>query len=259
MYLTRWRLALGCLSLILIAQSGQAAAETPDEMAERVLARIEIPIDVSTIAKRALARARRAYVVGPYLASGGTIGVDGGGGLMIAGGIGITKFDISILPSRNALLAIVRRRARGLVVKQLAAAAVTGKRLSDDDVRQAAEQAIREVEAELLLKLEPKRFEKPGLALRVEGGSSLDTGAVDLRIGLGIGVSKVMAGTGIVLKINDGGTFYLPLEVSVPMALTRGARSHLLDFFARYELALSSRDERSDLVTFGARLHLDII
>ncbi len=257
---SKWLAFVTCLAMPYWSQPVQAqeAQQSPVSAgAERLVfqfLRAKMREAAPEIGKLALARARRAFVLGPFVSGAGAVSFDGDFDGSIGGGIAFTKFSIPIFPSKRALV----ERIKSKFIKAMLAR-MAGKGTSDEEVRKVAEEVWLEIKADLLLDLTPKRFEKPGLAGRLEVNRLFDAKVWDVRLMGAIGISRVFVGTGLVIRLDDDPVLAIPLELSLPMTLTKGSRSPLLDFFARVDLVVAGEGVVENQALFGARAVLDVI
>ena len=208
-----------------------------------------------TIAKRALKRGRRAFALGPEIGIAPAITGDGDGDLHIAAGLALVRYDIEILISRDRVMELIKSRAKRILLERV----VGRSKPTEADLERLVREVIEDVKAELLLELRPRRFERPKMKLTVEGARLREADAWQLRGAFGIGVSRVFVSSGLVLQVNGGADLVVPLELSVPMLLTRGLRSPSVEFFGRVDFAVTDRDNQTDVYLLGARLMLDVI
>lgn len=220
--------------------------EDLEEFVEAAFARVGL----GKILRNSIARARRAVVLGPFVGGGVSIPFDGDPGAAITGGLSFTKLAVPIFPSN-----LIREAA-----KRVAARLPRDRQPTRQEIDAVIEEVVAEMVAELRSRgFVPRRFEKPGLAARLEAIYYSEGDAFDIRLAGAIGISRVFLGTGIAINVDDGAAFVIPVELWVPMTLSGSKRSPLLDFFGRVDFAVSKRDERSDTAVIGLRLHLDII
>lgn len=211
-----------------------------------------------TVAKRLLDRARRAIAVGPSVGIAPVMNLDSNTtDLQLSFGVQLLRFDNPLPPKR--IVSMLKAKALSEYTRRLGAA-IAGGEQPGPAVRKRIVNEVREaIKDELLLKLRPRRIEKPSFAVRAEVDHLLDAGAWNLRVMVGLGVGPAFLSIGPGIEINDGAALVIPTEVSVPVQLSKKVRSPVLDVFLRGELVATDRDAREDRVLLGARLVFDLI
>jgi hypothetical protein len=238
----------------LVAAPPAAEAQRLDDAAEMLLDKRARSL-AATIARRALTRGRRAFALGPLAGAAGAITTDGDPDFQVSGGLALMRYGIEIFITRDRVVEMLKSRAQEILLERLA----SGEAPSPEDLERLIGQVVEDVKAELLMELEPSRFERPKLKLAVEAGHLFDADGWEVRGTLGIGVSRVFVATGLVGQFADGAALVIPIELSVPMLLSGSLRSPAVDWFARYDVTVNDRDTRPDRVVVGARFILDII
>lgn len=218
------------------------------------------------LAKESLKRARRSIAIGPYVSAAPTVifGDESKVDFQFAGGIGFYKFKIPILPGIAVLQEELMGRAKDRFKNQYKAALKeaflkTGKKPTKEDVDVLMKELWVEIKKDLLMRMRPKTFEKPSFALRAEVGYTGDAEAWDLRFSGAFGVGPVFVVPSARLVLLPQVVFFIPAEVSLPIALGSGTRTTLIDLFFRYEFAAHGRSKNADSATLGLRFMFDAI
>lgn len=214
-----------------------------------------------TLAKRAFQRARRSFVLGPQVGVAPTYSFDGDAGFRGSFGLSLLYFDIPIVPSTETLSSILKERAMDQFKTELKTLVAEGRGATEEERKALAKKVWKEVLDEFMLKLRPKRFEKPKLAVRTGARrlSSKGGSAWELGFTVGVGLGPVYLSAGEAVQVNNGAGLNTDLELAVPMTLSEGLRSPTVEFFLRFSVANTKRDERPDRAMLGARIMLDII
>lgn len=212
------------------------------------------------IANNALRRARRSYVIGPDTGAAFRVNTDGDTDVVVSGGASFTSFDIDIVPDERALFDFARERATALLTKRVQKSIANGKRPTNEELEVWARETGDRVIEEVLERLEPRRFEKPQYAVRLEGTYLIRQTAGEVRLTGSLGLVYAFLSTGLVLGIDESKVDLLvPIEVSVPIALTMTPWSPLVEGFVRVDIPTTGRDRRSEAFLLGVRFVMDVI
>lgn len=240
------------VGLAIATSALPARAQGPEQLFEQRSRSV-----AAKIAKRTLDRARRSLVLGPHAGAAPAFDIDGGDFAMrYEFGLALLRFDIPVVPDANSIAGILQSRATERFVQLLA-----GRTLSDAEQTRLAEQVWQDIVDELTLQHGPRRFERPGFALRagarylsVDGG-----GAWEIGFSAGIGVSRLMLSAGESVQVNNGAGLNTDLELALPVVLGKGLRSPTAEILARASIANTDRETRADRLIFGVRAILDIL
>lgn len=235
----------------VLSLSSQAFAQEPDFDSQA----LEL---AKTVAKRAVTNVRRSTALGPFVAVAPE-SIDGDYDVLLTGGIGLYKFKRPIIMNSDQLVGILKDRAKSKLIDRVKAFRATGAQPTQNDLETLAAEVWADVKSEFLLGSRPKIFEKPSFALRLEVGRSADHADWEVRASAAVGMGPVYISPGAALAFLDNLVFFVPVEVSVPLALGSGVRTTVVDVFARVNFATHGRDENSDRLMFGARLLFDIL
>ena len=255
-------LALGLLGGAADAQSLEGARDALGKarkalQSEAVQSKTRL---AGKIAKNAVQRARRSYVIGPDTGAAFRLNTDGDADLVVSGGAAFISFDIDIVPDERALFEFARERAAALLTKRVQQSIAKGKRPTNKELEVWARETGDRVIEEILERLEPRRFEKPQFAVRLEGTYLVRQTAGEVRLTGSLGLVYAFLTTGLVLGIDESKVDLLvPVEVSVPLTLTMTPWSPLVEGFVRVDIPTTGRDRRSEAFLVGLRFVMDVI
>lgn len=206
-------------------------------------------------------RARRAVAIGPMIGAGFAFAPSPGEfDVPITFGIGVDVFKIPIVPSPKMIQDIVKERVQAKVLqraKQMIREGGTPP--SKEDLARMGLEVFEEVKAEVLgeLNVRPKVLEKPKLALAFEGAYLPRAADWQVRMTVGIGVSKITIGPTLALHLGTDVGVFVGGEAAVHLLPTKSPRSPVVDVFLRVDFAVT--DAYDGLGILGVRLMLDII
>jgi hypothetical protein len=238
-----------------------AAASAIDEQVARLVDR-ETRHFIAEVARRGLDRFRRSVTLGPTLHAAPSMTADDDRtvDVQVGAGLALLRYDIPALPTYEQIRSILISGLTSAVVAQVRAAAERGQVLSEDEQRRLVEESWQRLKDELLAGLRPRRLEKPSMAL-VGELAYIDEADWDLRVLAGIGVSKLFVSAGVSFHHEGEGQFALlvPLELSLPVLLSDGLRSPVVQVFVRGDLVVASGDDTPLRLFAGARFALDVL
>jgi hypothetical protein len=248
------RIVTAALAALALLSAGARADEIDDVAADRMSFLREI-------GKRSLSRTRRSITLGPSIGVAPQVALDSNeADLQLSFGVDLLRYDIPPLPSPKRMADAIKARAKDEVARRLKAAATGGgDEPTAAERKRIAEQVWAEIKAELLLENRPRKLEKPSFALRLEVDHLVDAGSWNLRAMVGLGISKVFLSVGPGVEIDDGAALVVPIEASLPVLLTDGLRSPVVEPFLRAEVVATDRADRDDRLLLGARFLLDVL
>lgn len=250
------RLACGwILVAFLVSAPASARPDVLDDLTSE-----ETRDFVKTAGERAFKRTRRSLTLGPMIGAAPGLSLDGGDlDAQLSFGLGLLRYDIPPVPTPARIKEILEDRVKTLVKERVEAAVARGEKPSEEQIRRWARESWEAVKGELLLELQPAKFESPSFNLRVEGDYLLEAGAWNLRAVVGLGVGPVYVNVGTGLQVDDGAAGLASAGLSVPMLLSDGTNSPVVHFYLRADIPYTDRDERDDRIFLGAQFLLDVI
>ncbi len=251
------RVRWGAIAVLAIVLSASLPARAED-VRKRFTGRNADLVEAALA--KALRKLRRATAFGPFVsAAGGLTSGEPTGEERASFGLGLFHFDIPVLPTSETVQGILRNRAAERFAAALAQLPAGGAAATEAEKASLAEQVWNDVQAEFLLEHRPRHFEKPGFAILLEVDHLFEIGAWEIGTILSYGIGPILFGAGPVVHIEDGTALYTHLEVSVPILISDGLRSPIVQPFVAGDVAATGRDERDDRVLIGARLVLDLL
>jgi hypothetical protein len=255
----------GVLLVLLLALSaslapGAARADTLDQHVARVIDSDTMRL-AAEAARRGWVRFRRSVTLGPTLSAGPSLNLEGevAARAYVGGGVALLVYDIPVIPTSDELRAMALRTVIDTVKAQVDAAQARGELISEEDRKRLALEAWQRLKDRLLLGMTPRRLEKPSFAAIAEFGHRIDTNNWDVRGMVGLGLGPVLASVGASLLIDLDLALVIPLELSVPVLVSDGLRSPVVQVFARGELPVTGGEDEVRRLVVGARFALDVL
>jgi hypothetical protein len=216
---------------------------------------------VAQVARRSLERFRRSATLGPTLsvAPAMTLDDDHDTDFQIAGGLALLRYDVPPFPTPDQIRSILFDGMKDAVVAQIRAAEERGQVLSSEEQQRIVMETWQAIKDELLLKLRPRRFEKPQFEVMGEVAYLTSSEAWDVRALIGIGFSRVFIAAGASMQYDNDAVLVIPVELSVPVLLTDGLRSPVAQVFVRADFAITGGDDEVDRAFAGVRFALDVL
>jgi hypothetical protein len=210
------------------------------------------------MARRSFHRFRRGNTLGPSVSGAGVLRgdgpvVDGAFGF----GLGFLHYDLPLLMSSERFGEILLERAGSELIRRLQAEhieAPTGAQL-----KELSKQVLADVRDELLSEMQASHFETPSMAVMLEGERYFREDAWAIRATYGYGVGPVFASGGVGVNFGDGVVTFAHLEASIPILLSNGLNSPVVDVFLRGDVMWYFRDRNADRLQLGARLFFDVL
>lgn len=214
-----------------------------------------------TFAKRAFKRTRRSLSFGPYVGVSPGFGLENGGEFAfdLEFGLAILRYDIPIVPSPGRIKDIILGAVKDRLKEQVKAAIAGGQNPTDDQIADWGREIRKRVVDEFLLKLRPKKFESPSFQARAGIDRLFGEDAWNLRAGLGLGIGPLFVSGGVGVSLAESAEGLAYLELSIPILLSKGLRSPVIEPFVRLDAFTGEDEGLSDQVLFGARFMLDVI
>ncbi len=209
------------------------------------------------IGMNALERARRSIAIGPFI---GLHGVRGPGNDMdgaISFGIGLSRFDVPIIPDRSEIESILKDRFKALFIQKFNEALqgdVNGRGI---DPKQIAKQAWNDVLSAYLKGRKHQMLEKPGLRLHAEATKLFVQDAWQGRITASIGIGPIALGFSGGGEFGDANFAFVGIEATKPLVFGE-ARTPVLELFGRLDRGFGEGHNDLD-ASLGARFLLDIL
>ncbi len=203
-------------------------------------------------------RLRRSIAIGPFVGAHGNLGHSGeDGGAGISFGLGLSTFDVPILPDREELQHILKDRFKTLFLQKIEEA-MQGNLTTDQlDLKSIAKQAWEDVVAAYLRGRKHRMLETPGVRAHIEGVRLLQVGSWQTRASLGMGLGNMTFGLTFGGEFGDNNLAFVGPEVTLQL-LFGNARSPILDLFARADVPLGEKNGPVD-ISLGARFLLDVL
>jgi hypothetical protein len=244
----------------LRADTVDAAVSTIDEEVARLVNR-ETRHFIAEVARRGLDRFRRSVTLGPTLHASPSMTADDDRSvdIQVGAGLALLRYDIPALPTYEQIQSILISGLTSAVVAQVRAAAERGQVLSEAEQRRLVEESWQRLEDELLAGLRPRRLEKPRMALVGEVAYTDDADARDVRLLAGIGVSKLFVSAGVSFHHEGEAALLVPIELSLPVLLSDGLRSPVVQVFVRGDLVVAGGEDTPARLFAGARFALDVL
>jgi hypothetical protein len=221
--------------------------------------------ELKTIVKGTVRRARRKVAFGPMAGvNGGAYSDSQTGDMTVAFGLGLELFKIPVLPTMENLKAIAKERAKAKAKELFVDGMIKGKNYDPLEIRRMMFQIWTEALREVLgmENLRAKRLEKPSLLFGVEAFHTFDAAHWGGRLRLGTGIWKLTAAftSGFAISVPRA-SVVVGAEIGLPIQLSKGPRSPVLNVFMRWDHEVRERTENmpDHFASFGARLLLDII
>lgn len=211
--------------------------------------------------RRGFRRFRRSVTLGPTLSIGPSVDIDGGDSVRtyLAGGLALLHYDIPAIPTSEELRSMAIKTVASAVRAQVDAAADRGEVISEDEQRRLASEAWQRLRDRLLLDMTPRHLEEPKFSVTGEVGHLFDSNAWDVRAQFGLGVGPVFLAVGASLFYERKLMLVIPAEVSVPVLVTDGLNSPVVQLFARGEFPVTGGDDGVRRLVIGARFALDVL
>jgi hypothetical protein len=214
-----------------------------------------------TFGKRALNRTRRSLSLGPYVGVSPGFGTENDGefALDLEFGLALLRYDIPVIPSASRIKDIIVGVVKDRLKDQVKAALSRGENPTDADIKEWGREIRDRVVDEFLLKLRPKKLEDPSFQLRAGIDRLFGEDAWNLRAGVGIGIGPVYFNGGVGVSLADSAEGLAYLGLSIPILLSDGLRSPVVEPFVRFDAFTGEDEGLSDQILFGARFMLDVI
>jgi hypothetical protein len=205
---------------------------------------------VRTVIEGTVDRARRAVAFGPTV--GGAIvyaPTPGDADFPLSFGVALVLFKVPVVPGPALIQEVVVSRLKARI----------GARTDLDEAELA--EIAREVKAEVLgeMSVRPKTFEKPRLAIALEGAFLPRGDAWQARLTVGVGLSMVTIGPTIAGSFGDANGLHLGGELAVHLMHKKSARAPVFDLFLRGDLGVTDATTDASTIGVGARVMLDLI
>ncbi len=114
-------------------------------------------------------RLRRSIAIGPFVGAHGNLGHSGDdGGVGISFGLGLSTFDVPILPDRNELEHILKDRFKTLFLQKVEEAMAGNVTTDQLDLKSIAKQVWEDVVAAYLRGRQHRMLETPGFRAHIE-------------------------------------------------------------------------------------------
>jgi hypothetical protein len=216
---------------------------------------------IAEATRRGFRRFRRSVTLGPTASVGPSVPLDGDASTRtyVSGGLGLLVYDIPVLPTPDDLRSMALAMVKDAVEVQVRAAAARGEVMSEQEVRRLAAEAWQRLKDRLLLGMTPRHLETPKLVATGEVGHLVGIRAWDVRAMLGLGVGPVFVSVGASLLFDRDFALVIPAEVSVPVLLTDGLNSPVVQVFVRGEMPVTGGEDELRRVVIGARVALDVL
>jgi hypothetical protein len=237
-----------------------AAVGTIDEQIAQLVNR-ETRHFVAEVARRSLDRFRRSVTLGPTLHASPSMTADDDRSIdvQVGAGLALLRYDIPALPTYEQIQSILISGLTSAVVAQVRAAAERGQVLSEAEQRRLVEESWQRLKDELLAGVRPRRLERPRMALVGEVAYTDDADAWDVRLLAGIGVSKLFVSAGVSFHHEGEAALLVPIELSLPVLLSDGLRSPVVQLFVRGDLVVAGGEDTPARLFAGARFALDVL
>jgi hypothetical protein len=209
-------------------------------------------------------RARRAISFGPALGGGLVVAPrpsDADGELSFGLGLHIYEQQIFDLDGFTEELQSWAEEKLKQKLEELGPKAAT---LTTADLKRVRDETYAEARRELVTALangflpHVDAMPDPIFAAGLEGGYQPQSGAWQIRAGLGIGLGPVTLGPTAVVHLGEHDGVALGPELGLNMLVGDGPRPLGLELFLRYDAFLYHRDVLPDQATLGVRVMLDV-
>jgi hypothetical protein len=211
-----------------------------------------------TMMGNAFKRFRRAWTLGPSVSAAGVVR---GGDEMLDGsfglGVGILHYEIPMLISEDRFAEILMDRVAAAVYEKLRSDGIEAPSL--EQVKQMGKALAEDIRDELMLELQASHFEKPSFAFVLEGERFFREEAWVVRTTYGYGIGPVFASLGLGFNFADEFTAFAHGEIALPILLSKGLNSPVVDAFARLDIFMHNRDTSNDRYQVGARFFFDAL
>lgn len=241
------------VALVVLTGLTQQNAEAQDlsEMAE-----LAESIPLGKLGLNVADRLRRSIAIGPFVGAHATLGDSGeDGGLGVSFGVGLSTFDIPILPDGEEIKRLLSDRFKTLFREKVKEALTHGKVTSDKlALRSIAKEVWKDVIDAYLNERQHRMLETPSLRIHAEAVKLVQLEAWQVRGSIAKGLGNMSFG--LTFGFDDSFAFVGP-EVSVQLLFGK-ARSPILDLFARADIPLGEKNGPVD-ISLGARFILDVL